>query len=241
MCGRKYDGEVAAREREVYLGRRNFGPHLRRGLKLMFEQMTQGKPAPNQDIRPTNEHFVLRAEDDETTPELMTWGFQPEWSRMILINSRADKLDGRVWGKAFGERRCLIPVGGFYEWTGPKGKRQPHSISNADGSPMLLGGLWVEHNGLNCYSIITTDATSWMAKLHNRQPLMLTPEQATGYLADEGEAWRLVEAAAHEALTEIACAPLAKDRPPVPLASESAPVTANPKRGKKSEGGPGLL
>ena len=42
------------------------------------------------------------------------------------INAKAETLEQRAtFREAFQQRRCVVPADGFYEWTGPKGKRQP--------------------------------------------------------------------------------------------------------------------
>lgn len=213
MCGRKYDSEVAERERAVEYLNMN-GPHRRkRGRRTKAIPF----PLPNFDIRPTNEHIVFVAEDGEPVAEVMKWGFQPEWSKMLLFNSRRDKLDGRVWSKAFRERRCVIEVAGFYEWSGPKSSRQPHAISYANHAPMVLAGLFVEHEGVPCYSIITTEPSQFMAKLHDREPVMLAEKDIEEYLFAKEPPIHLLKQVADGALVEFACAPLVKDKPPSPL------------------------
>jgi putative SOS response-associated peptidase YedK len=48
-----------------------------------------------------------------------------------------------MFRSAFRERRCILPASGFSEWTGPKGAKQPHLFTPADGSPLLaFAGLW---------------------------------------------------------------------------------------------------
>lgn len=135
---------------------------------------------------------------------------------MTLIDSRADKLKGRAWGKAFRERRCVIPVGGFFEWTGPKSARQPHAIQYADSPAMYLAGLWLEHEGEACFSIITTDAGKFMAKLHDREPVIVREEDLERYLLDKEAPFDLVHASEPGELTEFACQTPTKDKPPVP-------------------------
>lgn len=218
MCGRKYDSEIAAREREAFLGRRNIAPQFRRAMQMLLEWTDKGQPSLNYDIRPTNEHAVICLDQDELSPRIMTWGFKPEWSNRLLFNSRSDKLKGRVWGKAFAQQRCVVPVGGFYEWTGPKAARQPHAIHHADGSTMFLGGLWLEQEGMPCYSLVTTAASDWMSRLHDRQPLMLRAHEVTDYLTDIDTAWRLVESGSPAELAQFACGPLSRTVPPAPLA-----------------------
>jgi putative SOS response-associated peptidase YedK len=45
---------------------------------------------------------------------------------------------------AYRQRRCIIPVDGFYEWKATKGQKakQPYAIAMKDGRPFGIGGLW---------------------------------------------------------------------------------------------------
>jgi hypothetical protein len=61
------------------------------------------------------------------------------------------------------------PASGFYEWTGPKGARQPHLFTAADGSPILgFAGVWdrwrdpsTGEDILSC-TIIVCSASTWV-------------------------------------------------------------------------------
>jgi putative SOS response-associated peptidase YedK len=45
---------------------------------------------------------------------------------------------------ALGQRRCLVPCEGFYEWLTINGKNQPFEFRRADGKPFEIEG------GRNC-------------------------------------------------------------------------------------------
>lgn len=73
-------------------------------------------------IRRTDPGLVLLSGDkgrseDGVFLEVMRWGFKRPFSTAIN-NSRSDKLGSGMWNSAYQERRCLIPMAGFYEWTG---------------------------------------------------------------------------------------------------------------------------
>src|SRR5713101_5327561 len=40
------------------------------------------------------------------------------------INAKAETLEP-TFSETLQQRRCVVPADGFYEWTGPKNKRQP--------------------------------------------------------------------------------------------------------------------
>jgi putative SOS response-associated peptidase YedK len=94
-----------------------------------------------------------------------------------LINARSETVHEKpAFRQALKLRRCIIPAGGFYEWSHAGGKKQPYYIHMADGSPMCLAGLWErwkapeEENFLETFTILTTSANDLVAPLHDRIP-----------------------------------------------------------------------
>ena len=95
---------------------------------------------------------------DESPDRLATarWGLVPEWSDGPRadpdpINARAESLtETRHFRAAYEQRRCLVPVDGFYEWVegesvsdaGTGGGKTPYFVSRADDRPFVLAGLW---------------------------------------------------------------------------------------------------
>lgn len=79
---------------------------------------------------------------------LMQWGLVPWFSKdgktsYSTINARAEGVRSNAsYRNPFKTRRCIVPVSGYFEWTGPKNDRQPHYFTRADGNPMAFAGLW---------------------------------------------------------------------------------------------------
>lgn len=69
----------------------------------------------------------------------------------MQINACAETVHERpAYRSGFKSRRCLVPASGYYEWSGPKGKRQPHFIHPTEGELWLFAGLyerWVGEDG----------------------------------------------------------------------------------------------
>ena len=63
--------------------------------------------------------------------------------RYRTINARCEGIENKpAFREAFKKRRCLIPADGFYDWTGPKGDRQPYRIVPKGGGIFAFAGLW---------------------------------------------------------------------------------------------------
>jgi len=133
-------------------------------------------------IRRTDSAPVITAEEKLVT---MRWGFERP-TLGTINNSREDKLQGPMWSKAFRERRCIIPASAFYEWSGPKVRKQTHRFTRVDGEWFWIAGIWEESrdHGL-CFSMITTVANSLMVPIHDRMPAFLEEDEIAGYFAGE--------------------------------------------------------
>lgn len=111
-----------------------------------------------------------------------------------LVNARAEGIaDKPSFRDAIRQRRCLIPADAFYEWrkpAEPKAPKQPYAIRMADGRPFAFAGLWEnwkdpEGHWLRTCTIITTEANELVARLHDRMPVILVPEDYGRWLGDE--------------------------------------------------------
>lgn len=72
---------------------------------------------PRYNVAPTQKAFVARLEGDVRVGGIMRWGLTPAWSRVPLINARADTVHEKpAYRNAFKKRRCLVAADGFYEW-----------------------------------------------------------------------------------------------------------------------------
>ncbi len=91
---------------------------------------------PSYSIAPTDHAPIVRefrGEDGDIHRELELgkWDFpKPENSpaRGPIFNARIEKLTGGFWAGAFARFRVLVPMNGYYEFTGERGSKQPHFI-----------------------------------------------------------------------------------------------------------------
>ncbi|MGE5399034.1 MAG: SOS response-associated peptidase [Ignavibacteriales bacterium] len=143
---------------------------------------------------------VITNENPEVI-QLLRWGFVPRWVKdekqaaeisQKTLNARAETLfEKPSFREAIVQRRCLIPVNGFFEWKHENGKKYPYFIRLKDAPLFTLGGIWDEwiNKGtgeiIKSFSIITTEANSMMAQIHNtkmRMPLILSRDSGMTWL-----------------------------------------------------------
>ncbi len=151
---------------------------------------------PNFNVCPTNQvHVVLGEGDAARRLVAMRWGFIPHWYKTptdgpLLINARAETLAEKpAFRSACRERRCLIPVTGFYEWTKDSdGVRWPWYISAK--APLAFAGVWQEwtqgDEAMSTCAIVTTQANETMSQVHHRMPVVVDEEDWGLWLGEKG-------------------------------------------------------
>lgn len=149
---------------------------------------------PRYNIAPSQKVVACRFAAEGTKRELVTlkWGLIPFWaddpaigSRMI--NARSETISSKPsFRDAFKKRRALIPASGFYEWKKEQDGKQPYYICRQDAKPFSLAGLWERwekgEESLESCTIITTAANTLIAPLHERMPVIISPEHYNHWL-----------------------------------------------------------
>jgi putative SOS response-associated peptidase YedK len=132
----------------------------------------------------------------------MRWGMIPRWWKPLsempaTFNARV-VAEKPMFRDAYKSRRCIVPVSGFYEWTGPKENKQSHIFTDAGGAPILaLAGLWdrwKDHatgDEIESCTLIVTAATEWMTPYHDRMPAVLQQAEIDRWLRGEMSAEEL--------------------------------------------------
>ena len=153
---------------------------------------------PRENIAPTQPVLIARVDPrGQRLLELVRWGLVPSWAKdlatlPLLINVQAEvALDKPTWVASMRYRRCLVPADGYYDWTGPKGNRQPHLIGPRQPGPIAFAGLWAHWLGadgseLESMAILTVPAGPDVAHLGMRSPAMLGPDRFADWLDCRG-------------------------------------------------------
>jgi putative SOS response-associated peptidase YedK len=126
----------------------------------------------------------------------MRWGLIPHWAKdektaYKMINARVETLTQRpAFRGLLSHHRCLVPASGFYEWQAEGRDKTPYYI-HPEGQPYLafagLYDVWITPRGeeLSTFTIITTEADPFMARLHHRMPVVVERELENEWLAPE--------------------------------------------------------
>ncbi len=177
---------------------------LRSNLNLILQQFELDEVpdlTPRYNIAPTQSVPAIRATETGRSLTMLRWGLIPSWSKdekmgNRLLNARSETAAEKPsFRTAFRRRRCLVVADGFYEWkkSGPTKRpvKQPYFIHRGDDRPFAFAGLWETWRGprgaelptpIESCTILTTEPNELMQSIHDRMPVILSPEDYAMWL-----------------------------------------------------------
>jgi putative SOS response-associated peptidase YedK len=166
--------------------------------------------APTKQVYAVVERPPSGGADPDGAPQrqlrVLTWGLVPSWAKdpgigSRMINARMETVAEKpAYRKAFVARRCLLPADGYFEWypteqltAAGKPRKQPFFIRPRGGATLAMAGLyeiWRDPTRADddparfrwTCTVITTDATDDVGRIHDRMPLMVEPERRAAWL-----------------------------------------------------------
>ena len=203
---------------------------------------------PRYNIAPTQLAPIVRlGTDGRRELVLNRWGLIPRWAKepsiaAHTINARCETVAEKpVFRDAMRHRRCLVPADGFFEWQRIDSRtKQPYFIHRGDGMPICMAGLWESWRdpsggeAVETFTILTTRANGFIAKLHERMPVIVEPGRFESWLQggeiDEGSRAAIFEPAPDDLLTMHAVDPrvgsVANDDPTLVTPFARPPATS---------------
>lgn len=133
--------------------------------------------------------------------ELRYWGLVPRWAddargAARMINARSETApEKRAFREALRQRRCLVPMDGFYEWKAQPKPKRPHHVTIGQGELFSVAGLY-EHwrgpdgNSIESVTLLTGAAGDSMRGLHHRMPVIVDSDHYDAWLdpgCEDGE------------------------------------------------------
>ncbi|WP_170414813.1 SOS response-associated peptidase [Ruegeria atlantica] len=144
---------------------------------------------PRKNIQPGQEVTVLT--ESGLTP--MRWGMIPVGrvnarGRPVMetiINARSETVFHKTAFEGVG--RAVVPVDGWYEWTGEKRRKTAWRIASADGSPLLFAAItdsWQAPGGLQVdqFATVTCPPNADLEPIHHRMGVLLKPADVQTWL-----------------------------------------------------------
>jgi putative SOS response-associated peptidase YedK len=151
-------------------------------------------------VCPTDPADVVVPNDGGRELKEMRWGLVPFWwskplkeLRLATFNARVEAVTTkRFFREPLKNKRCLMPVSGYYEWEDTPGGKQPHYFTARDGSPVLtIAGLWDEWKNretgerIKSCTMIICEPNEFVAEAHDRMPVLLQPAQLDHWLSGD--------------------------------------------------------
>ena len=182
MCGRfvQYEGMAI------------FIEELSPQIELFSEYDAQ--PIDRYNVAPSTRVQVLHTAEDGLHIGAVKWRWAPFWAkgkRPDPINARVETVTtGKFFKQLWPNGRAVVPSEGWYEWVkdpdDPK-KKRPYFIPLKIQKPMFFGALAQVHPVLDPqvddgFVIITAASDQGMVDIHDRKPLVLTPEHAREWI-----------------------------------------------------------
>lgn len=151
---------------------------------------------PDFNVSPGEKSPVILNDSKGNHLRLLRWGLIPSWAKdpkigYKMINARMESVrDKPSWRKPFISQRALIPANGFYEWRREGTKKQPFVIKPKGRDLISFAGmydLWKDEKGnvVPTFTIITSPADSTVSPIHDRMPVMLSPDGEKVWLNHE--------------------------------------------------------
>jgi len=138
------------------------------------------------------------------TIEPAAWDFHPAFltsKSRPQFNARIETIaTNGLWKSAFAGNRCIVPMRGYFEWTGEAGDKQPHFL-HGDRPILAAAGLAtarkVDDAWVVSTAIVTREARDASGEVHDRMPAFLTREAydewlSPGKLATDADTERML-------------------------------------------------
>lgn len=173
------------------------------GMAIFIEELSpqiellsgyDAQPIGRYNVAPSTRVQVLHTAEDGLHIDAVKWGWAPFWAkgkRPDPINARVETVTtGKFFKQLWPNGRAIVPSEGWYEWVkdpdDPK-KKQPYFIQLKSRRPMFFGALAEVNPGMEPHEgdgfvIITAASDLGMIDIHDRRPLVLTPEHANEWL-----------------------------------------------------------
>lgn len=158
-------------------------------LQEAFDLFCEPEWSSRYNLGPMQQTLAVRLKPEGVRlAEPLQWGLVPGWTKdpkagSQLVNARGETVASKPsFRNAFKERRCLIPVTGYYERQVINSKtKQSWHIFRADGGVLACAGLWeswqaLDGSVLGSCAIITTTSNENLTEIHDRMPVILAEE-----------------------------------------------------------------
>lgn len=166
----------------------------------MFEVEVPADFKPRYNIAPGQQCYTILPGERGFQLRMMRWGLIPFWAKdpqigYKTINARGETVAEKpAFRDSFKSKRCLVPADGFYEWRPIAGSKSklPMRFTRKDEQPFCFAGLWAswkpqDAEPVETFTIVTTAADGIFSPVHDREPVILAPEDGKRWTDPKAE------------------------------------------------------
>lgn len=112
------------------------------------------------------------------------------WDKPPLINARVETAaSSRMFKPLWEHGRAICFADGWFEWKKEGNKKQPYFIQRKDDQPIFMAAIgrtpFERGDHAEGFLIVTAAADRGLVDIHDRRPLVLTPEAAREWMRQD--------------------------------------------------------
>ncbi len=187
MCGR-YESAINHEELDKIFSNYIGKLHIDYDIDEVFKE---------ENIKPTDRVRIIFAEDGIYKAKAVKWAIQSEFNdygvkkKKNFFNNKIESTlkSSSNFNSLLKSKRCVFPATGFYEWPAYD-KSKALRIFFEKYKIFFIGGIYTDKDllGEEGASILTCNPNKFGIPIHNRMPVMLTPDSVKDYLEAPYEA-----------------------------------------------------
>ena len=168
-----------------------------------YVQQFLEEPSISYNVAPGQKAGIIIRNNGNNTYDKYKWGLIPPWAKdpsigNKMINARGETLLSKPsFKRPFLNKRCVIPVNGFFEWKKEGKYNVPYYIFHKSDKPFALAGLWDEwtnpkaddnkNQTIRTFTIITIDSLGSFKDIHSRIPAIISRDIINTWLENPAE------------------------------------------------------
>lgn len=146
---------------------------------------------PQWNLAPGQRLLILRKNGGKLECQLALWNLTPTWLRQLdraAFSAQAEFVHEKpMFAQALSQRRCIIPVDGFFIWQSQGKRKQPWYLRRQQGG-LAIAGLWERYSledgsYWDSCALVTAPAKGLPARLSARMPVTLSATEQALWLA----------------------------------------------------------
>lgn len=135
--------------------------------------------------------LLLSERDEKLHLDPVLWSYAPGWwDKAPLINARVETAaTSRMFKPLWQHGRAICFADGWFEWKKEGDKKQPYFIHRADGQPIFMAAIgstpFERGDEAEGFLIVTSASDKGLVDIHDRRPLVLSPEAAREWMRQD--------------------------------------------------------